>query len=720
MRNRQIREQQPPPGLALLCGDTTNALTAPAEGRKRVACRTVQWVAPHRCLFQPAAGAGGDTQPGARPIAESLDTIVGNPEWRFSAGARRVPWLAPERDAERQRTNRFLEVLRRPIPYVLPWEGYYPAYCLVSAVEQDLLRARELLNKSQSELLSPTDWRTLSDILVWHQDKLAHYRDCLAYRLRSLSASAASSRECQRLAHDLQGRLGAAHACLLGPLDQDWHAICKRARSTLPVDAGAHAGKTVEVECRTVPGTALGASFAKGYEADDSRFGDTAMPGRLFDHVPGLAYAESANASGETLYCGLRHRFIDLTLLNCGFLKEAANAGDRDSVPENRRQFLARLVRDLLAMEHWGGAARSMPEESVNGTRAVISFPGDGFGKLAAAQMRCGARRVMVRELAVAALATDTLNRDRALDGERVDLRLLSIAMAFGERFESRLASGVRWDACDQAVAFADLAIESPVQLRLRGPDGALRTVLANVRVRQFVFEPGGLLKSSEGLATSLRTEWRRLIGPGDSRALGGDVKARIDAMRARMLVLDEEIVRSETTACPAGSGRSPTVSGSTEVGNRLARCKREADRLGRNARTLEEAGQQLKDTFAGWREGALGFRSEQPDMKGEIVARLALIGYLMGETPVLSAATCAAMCDIECKTQFLAMVADNREGRLPPLECGETWRSLYLDFKRQMVAVESAPFVGQGMAESSGSSGERRADPAPPRAELQ
>ena len=111
---------------------------------------------------------------------------------------------------------------------------------------------------------------------------------------------------------------------------------------------------------------------------------------------------------------------------------------------------------------------------------------------------------------------------------------------------------------------------------------------------------------------------------------------------------------------CPE-TGRRPACPG---PGTGSPRWQAEMARLDRQARALEQAGRQLKALWAEhnrWPAGADAYPA---------AARLSLVAYLMGETPVFSCASgrdCNKRLDTEAK--ILATVTDCQGGQVPPAD---------------------------------------------------
>ena len=76
------------------------------------------------------------------------------------------------------------------------------------------------------------------------------------------------------------------------------------------------------------------------------------------------------------------------------------------------------------------------------------------------------------------------------------------------------------------------------------------------------------------------------------------------------------------------------------------------------------------------------------------VASRLALIGHLMGETPVLRCVDSRGAARLDAEVKFLATVADSNEGRLPPLhERPDAWRSARVQF-REGLAHQAGGFL--------------------------
>ena len=100
-------------------------------------------------------------------------------------------------------------------------------------------------------------------------------------------------------------------------------------------------------------------------------------------------------------------------------------------------------------------------------------------------------------------------------------------------------------------------------------------------------------------------------------------------------------------------------------------------DTLERNARTLGRAARDVKTIWEN-----KDYRRGGGDPY-KMVSRLALVSHLMGETPLFN---CKSGKDrtgqLDAEVKFLATVADERDGRIPPVDRNmEVWRSARNDF---------------------------------------
>ena len=446
---------------------------------------------------------------------------------------------------------------------------------------------------------------------------------------------------------------------------QPWEPIEKRVRTRLPDVAGP-----VVVDSRIEPARAMAARFAEDYPGNGVNCADRTQ----YAHVPNLARTTLANADGEELFAGLRHGVIDAYGIDAKHLAR---------LPADR---LRTMVGDLLVR---GGddAGRQARIDAL--AAAIRSDPAEAAR--AAGAMREQASRDMAVELATAALASEPASFERACAGETVDLHLSSISLLTPDLLRNALGkagSDERTMQRLQAAALRDLAGRSPVELAVRDADGRPRTVRANVALRQFNFgvnagavqgfrigpasipahAPGVRHLMGWGFAMARNDpELARLVGPAGASALGGDVVARLRSMAEEA----EGLRQARGRLLPRGGASSPAQRAEA------ARLSARIDGLEKRAGTLADAATQLKAVWAG-----RGYRRGGGDPY-KMVSRLALVGHLMGETPLFN---CKSGKDrtgqLDAEVKFLATVADQGDGRLPAVdEDMARWRAARTDF---------------------------------------
>ena len=472
--------------------------------------------------------------------------------------------------------------------------------------------------------------------------------------------------------------LKAAHqeAYLRTVNEQPWDPIAKRVRTTLPNSDG----KRTVVESRIVPSKAMAAHFAEDYVANGINCADRTQ----YKHVPNLAQTSATNASGRILFSGLRHGVIDAYEIDGKFLAR---------LPEAR---LRTMVGDLLVRDGGGQTPGTAREQRIADLVAGIRSDPAQAARSAEA-MRVQASHDMAREMATAALVSDPEKFRRACDGETVDLELSSISLLTPDALrhaQGKLAGDEKTMLRHQTAALEELGGGGPVELPVRDDAGQARTVTANVRVRQFNFGvnagavqgikagpvsiPAGapVLRHLMGWGFAMANNdphLGRLLGPSGASELGGDIVAKVRSMSERAAQLGEARTRLDRQMQEDGPEHPDSAARRSE----LAALPGEMDGLERDARTLVEAGTQLKSIWAN-REYRRGGGDPY-----KMVSRLALVSHLMGETPLFN---CKSGKDrtgqLDAEVKFLATVADERGGHLPPVDADMArWRAARSDF---------------------------------------
>ena len=452
---------------------------------------------------------------------------------------------------------------------------------------------------------------------------------------------------------------------------QPWGEVTNRIRTSMPGEAG----RTVAVESRIVPGKALAARFAEDYPSNGINCSDRTQ----YKHVPNLAQTTLTNSEGEVLFSGLRHGVLDPYDIDAQHLASLPDAA------------LRTMVEDLLARQAPADGSR---EAFVDEQLALIrSNP--KAAQRAAQTMRAQAGRDMASEMAVAALVADPEKLRNALDGETVDVALSSISVLTPDSLRNLAGSASSDEKTmlnHQAEALRQLAARNPVELRVRDDDGALRTVSVNVRLRQFNFgvNAGAVGRAQAGPVSipSQTPGWRnlmgwgfamernnpqlqRLFGEANVSELGGDVAGRLFLMRRDAEQIAAEVDDIEDyIAMQDGEDTS-------DLDEEAAMQRAQLASLNKRIETLHSAARQAKSIWA-----SNDYRRGGGD-PFKMVSRLALVGHLMGETPLFN---CKSGKDrtgqLDAEVKFLAAAADESGGSVPaPDESMEAWRPVRNEF---------------------------------------
>ena len=346
----------------------------------------------------------------------------------------------------------------------------------------------------------------------------------------------------------------------------------------------------------------------------------------LCARVPGLERATLTSNSGELLFRGLRHGVFAADGISGQRLRQHSD--------EQCRSFF----RFLLSMQ--GGGAQERAQIIEENLQRLRRSPEDAT--LVASLARGSAVNLMGHEVAAAALTADPEKARLALDGEVVAVDLYSITLFSASETE-------QWVTQSAALAWLGVADESAT-VCLQGPDGATRSCQVKVRTRQYALSATGHRVRQPSYCMP-QLELQALLGPMDQWHLGGLAQARVVEMKSRV-----EALKGDTGP-----------------------LRDERQRLQRQARTLSEAGQQLKALWAkhgGWPHDADG------DGQFKAAARVALLGHLMGATPLLNSNDSNLVRQLDAETRFLATVAYNSDGRVPPLDLSmDVWRAT--DFRQ-------------------------------------
>ncbi|MCY4564786.1 MAG: hypothetical protein OXE40_09950, partial [Gammaproteobacteria bacterium] len=470
-----------------------------------------------------------------------------------------------------------------------------------------------LLQKSRTSSLSKAELHRLREIVDFSKEVLASYGAMLDLMLLPVSNGGAADVESERLATNLTQRFELVRRHFFS---QVWEEPSRRVKLALPVGAV----KDVAVESRVVPGAALGRFFPGGYPT--ARGPASRAP--FFSHVPGLGHTSAINARGEVIYSGLCHDLAELAYLGRDFLFHYDS--NRGNVPYS----LGRIVRDLMVTDDLCIEMGKDPEVVANGIVESFRSAPPMVIDFMDLEFRNAVARNMVSEVVLAALVTDPPKLSEALEGKRVDIKLCWVV----DLIETLFHSDAKIDSLLPFGQAAKMEANGPLELSVRDADGAQRKIQVDFRSRQFLFiDPHDPFRSPDSQREVMRWERERLLGPAESRDLGGDAMVRADDMAVRIRELRDEIAGTGGEACRAPAG-TPGSAGESEKRSVL---DAEMRHLERNRRTLLVVGQQLKDmcgkdfVMVGTVDG------RQCAMYPETMARLALVSHLMGETPVMA-----------------------------------------------------------------------------------
>ena len=416
-------------------------------------------------------------------------------------------------------------------------------------------------------------------------------------------------------------------------------------------------GESVHLINGVVPGSALGERIPP---VADSRSQSLEVC-REYRHPPRLTQTALRDANGQTIYSGLHHGALDPQIGTFRW-SDAATEAEK-----------SQALRDLLPDDHPYNAGRDYSEEQINALRQRAEIGADQFERTRrdriltthASVMNDQAARNMAREVAAAALAADPERLRQALDMQAVCLKLFHVALKPHD-------CPSEWQ--NQESAFAALEADSPVAIQVRGADGRPRTVRVDIKIRQFNLD--FFVRRLSPVYAGYGSAYDPLLGAaGPGNRLGGDVMARIRELNAA-----SADIRSRVHSLEMDLERLDRSSKGDQVCETVRTLKNELSRMEKNSRALREAGEQLNHLRN------LRLSEVDPEQMG---ARLALVGHLMGETPILTACRTGAAktLHLDAAAKFLAAVASAQGGYVPTVETQQTpeWVRAYESFRAQL-----------------------------------
>ena len=598
------------------------------------------------------------------------------------------------------------QVLDKPMDSMPPnGDDLCAAVSLVAQVERDVIQIDTLLRRHRTVPLFEEEWRVLSQLVSRYEDQDPW--------LNAISISRLAQRE------DLRSRFGDLSLKLRQrvavPLDYLNSCGVADALQQTSAELPIGEGKQAVVYSRVTPGTALGRYFEGGYPLDGLI--DVKRP--PYEHALGLAQTSLINCSGRILYSGLR---------NCPFQPITPDSLLLQLDDEDLKSTIADL--DVKAGRVRVIEGRRVVADSFYPWRAELTRKQDSLVRAYAHEMMDQAASSLQRDLLVAALVTDSEKYRQAKERKTVSLGLCVIHTGH----ELSLPRWKKWNLKRLADPTAGTDLPelhfrrgAHIRVNVRGlhTDAEVHSVPVVVQIREFGVLNGGVqvtgittgpesgsgyLPEPGGSGNTPAAGWtvessvKRLLGPANSRKLGGDAGSShlaMDAQIHRKREVIGELERQYRQSCLRAGGSHPA---STKLLVRIESVRQETAAIEKKARTLVEAGEQVKDLLASLPRSVRKFPIPVESM---VASRLALISHLMGETPVLCCVDSRVAARLDAEVKFLATVADSNEGRLPPLhERPGAWRSTRDQF-RAGLADQAGDFLDGTRWQSLAETGE-------------
>lgn len=571
------------------------------------------------------------------------------------------PWLTESQRAELETKHRRLFELAKRIPDTTTRDNLLMAALLVRVAEEALSEAHDLLQSAGTQPLSIAQRRRLGVQLRANLlDMPMNYTEVLKALVALVDTGALSAAD-SALAEDLHTRLDSVYDYLraCGPT---WRGPARRIETTLPLGDG----KPAVVDWHVLAGKALGAYLPGSYPlpADAGE----ACGVRHF-YAPDLALAALCDGKGQVLYFGLSHSLFHAHELTGDHV---AGLSDR-ALQSVLFQYYKRLFSSLYA------------DAPVPVSRLPPIMP----------VIRENDERERIRSLSADALAswTQALQK-KAVDsayGQVINIALLPFASEQSPAFADRevglnlfcIAMLAPEDAAAWQLQHDCYRRAKSIDICPFGLDEQVDAGRVTVRVstRQFALSVTQPSPTADSRPDIGRAETERLLGPMDSACPGGDVKAALDTLQSAISRSRDRLEASARHHASVAQTSGADHPQAQHFSRHLARQQDHLQRLEKGACALVDATRQLKTLWAesgDWPAGGSAYR--------KAAARLAVVGFLMGELPLLICASgrdCTAR--LEEDIRFLATYADNQDGHLPPLDLPEeAWRDARAAFALQ------------------------------------
>ena len=595
-----------------------------------------------------AERSGGSPRRTASPEQRSSESgpVAGPPDGpgaRAPAGMADVPppWLNPERIAALAESDKRLQALaQRHRTVGTLGSDLRAAIEAVQLIEKGTCQAHALFEKSHSHALSDDDTRILYSLVTTHQPDLVKRSTARNVVLEQLLESGRLEPGDVQLLAELGQRFEDAHD-YWRRIGLSWLGAGQRLEVALPLERSPRAA----VESHVVPGSALGAHFPGGYPLLD---GSRAPHGLPYPHVPDLALTGLTNAGNEILFLGVRHALIH----------------SNDFTPEFLKGLSRRDLRSVLSgiyEAQSGSEGRELMARDIHKAFALIARY-DLFTHQFARLMRTDICNYMHVETLAAALLANPENMNQALLGEPVAMPLFSIALLTPRDVENWSVQKKRFDGSKDH--------GQRVHLDLRVPSVRTHQVVVMTGTRQFALAAEGSLPGWAQQAN--RESAEGMLGPLGSPKLSGELGWYVEQLKANREALADNLAAMRAMHFHWCRNDGENLPWAISARRSMQRCEQDIESLDKRARTLEEAGAQLKTLWmrhGGWPTG----RNAQA-----AAARLALVGYNVGATPLLS---CARGRDftatLDSHVKLLATAADCSDGKLPAVELDNaaSWR---------------------------------------------
>ena len=658
-------ELRQPPALSARESRGSARNEGPGDASRPVRARTFS-PAPATASVLRSPPLPGEPPEGSKVGARAGVVDTGTAAVERDTGLTELPWLTHRQNVERLDVNRLLAGPKPLHVAAQQWDALRNAFRRVVRIETDIREADALLQRSRTDTLSEAESQRLREIVDrYRQGAMNGHAEFLRATLSLLRKVGGFETADRTAAANLEARFNDVRGHYR---DQTWEGPGKVVKLVLPLGGG----KEIEVESRVVPCEAWRSYFPGGYHSQGPRSFTN-----FLTHVPGLGHTTATNASGEVIYSGLCH---DLVSKQCVSAEALAQF---DFLIGGSGELLMDALRNLPTNEHISEELGVNVGAEID--RLLSGREEPDSNALTNRILRTGVAHKMVTEVALAALVTDPPKLQKALEGEQVGVNLCWLV----DLTEPPGTVGAKINSLYMFGQSSVLAEKSPLELSVRGPDGQLRTVNVDLKIRTFIYDPYNQCGQLANLHAIVKDSWVELLGSQQSGELGGDVLAKTNAMAVRAQELHNEIATIDRESTTVAVGRDAAVPVSPGAGEIRAGLESELRLLEKNRGALLRLGKEQKAmaTNGLFLVPLIERTSDNTvfDFYMETISRLALICHLMGETPVLSKSGGEGVKHLDVAVKFLATVADSGEGSLPPLIPDEEWLQCHQGFLVQV-----------------------------------